>query len=89
MISKAGKKAEGFRYKCVLMDARCSYPRLTLPTGMPSPHEGWLSAKLADPQAKQVLEKMAANLKPDDPKAQKLTGAMILKEFLAQFLAPL
>mgnify|MGYP000853270308 CR=1 FL=1 len=82
-ISKAGKKVEGFRNKWVLMDAKCSYPRLALPTGMPTPHEGWISAKLANPRAKQVLEKMAVDLKPDDPSVERLTGAMIIKEFMS------
>ena len=35
-ISKAGKKAEGFRSKWVLMDPKCSHPRLVLATEMPS-----------------------------------------------------
>ena len=39
-ISKAGKKAEGFRSKWVLMDAMCSHPRLVLPTEMPMSHDG-------------------------------------------------
>ena len=50
-ISKAGKKAEGFRSKWVLMDAKCSHPRLVLPTEMPVSQEGWLRAKLTDPRA--------------------------------------
>ena len=40
-ISKAGKKADGFRSKWVMMDAKCVHPRLKLPTGMPRPDEGW------------------------------------------------
>ena len=64
-------------------------PRLSLPTGMPSSDKSWLSVKLSDPRAKHVLEKMATDLKPDGPRVQKLTGAMILKEFMAQRLAPL
>lgn len=36
-----------------------------------------------------MLERMAANLKIDDPKAEKLMGAMIVKKFLTQRLAPL
>ena len=71
------------------MDAKSSYPQLSLPTGMPSSDESWLNVKLLDPRAKHVLEKMAADLKPNDPREHKLTGAMILKEFLAQRLAPL
>nr|XP_020170213.1 chromosome partition protein Smc-like [Aegilops tauschii subsp. strangulata] len=56
---------------------------------MPSPRDRWLRAKLTDPRAKQVLEKMTTDLKPDDPRVEKLMGAMLLKEFLAQRVAPL
>ena len=82
-ISKAGKKAEGFRSKWVLMDAKCAHPRLVLSTEMPSPHDRWLRAKRTVPWAKQVPEKMTADPKPDDPRAEKLMGAMLVKEFLA------
>nr|XP_020189255.1 uncharacterized protein LOC109774906 [Aegilops tauschii subsp. strangulata] len=88
-ISKAGNKAESFRSKWVLMDAKCSHPRLVMPMEMPTPHDGWFRARLTDPRAEQVLDKMTADLKPDDPKAAKLMGAMIVKEFLAQHVAPL
>ena len=81
-ISKAGKKAEGFRSKWVLMDAKCSHPRLVRPMEMPVSHDGWFRAKLTDPRAELVLERMTADLKPDDPRAGKLTGAMIVKEFM-------
>ena len=40
--------------------------------------------ELADPLAERLLEKMTAGLE-----AGKLTGAMIVKEFLTQHLAPL
>ena len=39
-ISKAGKKADGFRSKWVMMDAKCVHPRLMLPTKMPQSDEG-------------------------------------------------
>ena len=55
-ISKAGKKAEGFRSKWVMMDAKCAHPRLTLPMEMPQSNEGWLCAKLKDDRVKPVLE---------------------------------
>ena len=71
------------------MDAKCSHPRLVLPTEMPVSHEGWLRAKLTDPRATQVLDRMTADLKPDDSRTAKLTGAMIAKEFMAQRVAPL
>ena len=51
---------------------------------MPQPDEGWSRAKLTDDRAKLVLEKMNADLKPGKAKAAKLTGAMLLREFLAQ-----
>ena len=88
-ISKAGKKAEGFRSKWVLMEAKCSHPRLVLPTEMPVSQEGWPCAKLTDSQAAQVLERMTADLRPGDSRAAKLTGAMIVKEFMKQHVAPL
>ena len=50
-ISKAGKKAEGFRSKWVLMDAKCANPRLVLPTEMPVSQEGWLHVKLTNSRA--------------------------------------
>ena len=71
--SKAGKKADGFWNKWVLMDAKSPYRRLALPTGMPAPHEGWNSVKLTDPRAEQMMGRMVADLKPDDPKTEKLT----------------
>ena len=80
---------EDFRNKWIFMDAKRSYPRLELPTGLPTPQEGWSHEKLTDPRAEQLMEKMVVGLKPDDPKAEKLTGAMIVKEFLTQCLAPL
>ena len=79
-ISKAGKKAEGFRSKWVMMDAKCVHPRLMLPMEMPQSDEGWLCAKLADDRAKPMLEKMTADLKPGNAKAAKMMGAMLLRE---------
>ena len=79
-ISKAGKKAEGFRSKWVMMDAKSIHPRLTLPTEMPQSDEGWLCAKLTDDRAEPVLEKMTADLKPGNAKAAKMMGAMLLRE---------
>ena len=56
---------------------------------MPQPGEGWSHAKLADDWEKLVLEKMNADLKPGNAKAAKLTGAMLLREFLMMRVAPL
>ena len=88
-ISKAGKKADGFRSKWVMMDAKCVHPCLVLPTEMPQSDEGWSHAKLDDDRATSVLEKMNADLKPGNAKAAKVTGAMLLREFLMLRVAPL
>ena len=45
--------------------------------------------KLTDDWAAPVLEKMNADLKPGNVKAAKLTGAMLLREFLMLRVAPL
>ena len=50
---------------------------------MPAKLDRWAHEKLTDPRATPVLEKMTANLE-----AEKLTGAMLVKEFLTQRLAP-
>ena len=88
-ISKAGKKADGFRSKWVMMDAKCVHPQLKLPTEMPQSDEGWSRVKVTHDRAKLVLEKMNADLKPCNAKAAKLTGAMLLREFLVLRVAPL
>ena len=56
---------------------------------MPQSDEGWSHAKLTDDRAKLVLEKMTADLRPGIAKAVKLTGAMLLREFLVLRVAPL
>ena len=56
---------------------------------MPVCQEGWLRAKLTDPRAMQVLERMTADLKPGESRTEKLTGAMIAKEFMVQRVDPL
>ena len=81
-ISKTGKRADNFRSKWVMVDARCIHSRMVLPTRMPQPDKGWSRAKLDDNRAKPVLVKMNADLKPDNMKAAKLTGATLLREFL-------
>ena len=42
-ISKTGKKADGFRSKWAMMDAKCVHPRLMLPTEIPSLTRGGLA----------------------------------------------
>lgn len=65
-----------------MMDAKCIHPRLKPPTKMPQSDEGWSSMKLTDDRAKSVLQKMTTDLKPGNAKPAKLTGAMLLREFL-------
>nr|XP_020189660.1 microtubule-associated protein 4-like [Aegilops tauschii subsp. strangulata] len=56
---------------------------------MPQSDKGWSSAKLTNDQATSVLEKMNADMKQGNTKAAKLTGAMLLREFLMLRVAPL
>ena len=72
-ISKAGKKADGFRSKWVMMDAKCVHPRLAPLTEKPQSGEGWFRAKLTNIRAVLVLERMNTDLKPGNTKAAKLT----------------
>ena len=80
---------DDLRNKWIFMDAKRSYPQLELPTGLPTPHEGWSHEKLTDPRTEKLLERMTADLKVEDPKAERLMGAMIVKDFPTQRLAPL
>ena len=56
---------------------------------MPQSDKGWSCAKLSDEQATLVLEQMKTDLKPGNAKAAKVTGAMLLREFLMLRVAPL
>ena len=56
---------------------------------MPVSQEGWLRVKLTDSRATHVLDRMTADLRPGDSRATKLMGAMIVKEFMKQRMAPL
>nr|XP_040258157.1 ribonuclease Y-like [Aegilops tauschii subsp. strangulata] len=71
------------------MDAKCIHPRLALPTEAPQSDKGWPRAELTDERASSVLEQMTTNLKPGNAKAAKVTGAMLLMEFLMLRVAPL
>ena len=62
---------------------------MTLPTEMPQSDKGWSRAKLTDERAMLVLEQTNANLKSGNAKAAKVTGAMLLREFLMLCMAPL
>ena len=66
------------------MDAKCSQDLLELPTEFPSSGKGWLSEKITNPSLRPLMKKME-----DDLKNEKLTMAMIVKEFMMQRLAPL
>nr|XP_020200821.1 uncharacterized protein KIAA1522-like [Aegilops tauschii subsp. strangulata] len=56
---------------------------------MPQSDKGWSCAKLTDERATLVLEQMNANLKLGNVRAAKVTGAMLLREFLMLRVAPL
>nr|XP_045090175.1 actin cytoskeleton-regulatory complex protein PAN1-like [Aegilops tauschii subsp. strangulata] len=71
------------------MDAECVHPHLVLPMEMPQSDKGWSRVKLTDDRATLVLEKMNADLKPGNAKAAKVTGAILLREFLMLRVAPL
>ena len=72
-----------------MLDAGCINSRLVLPTGQPQADEAWSRANLDGRRAKLVLEKMNVDLRPSNMKAVKLTGATLLREFLAHWVAPL
>nr|XP_020192514.1 transcription initiation factor TFIID subunit 3-like [Aegilops tauschii subsp. strangulata] len=71
------------------MDAKFVHPRLVLPTEIPQSDKGWSCVKLTDERATSVLEQMNTDLKPGNTKAAKVTGAMLLWEFLMLRVAPL
>ena len=48
MTLKAGKRADGFRSKWVMVDARCNNSLLELPTEQPEAVEAWYHTKLDD-----------------------------------------
>ena len=72
-----------------MLDAGCINSRLALPTEQLQADEAWSRVKLDDRRAKLVLEKMNADLRPSNMKAAKLTGAMLLREFLVHRVVPL
>jgi hypothetical protein len=81
---RSGKKVVNFRRRWVFMDARDPNPRLESPTELPEKLDRWGHEKLTDPWAALVLRRMMT-----DMEASALTGAMLVKEFLTQRLAPL
>ena len=88
-ISKPGKRIEGLRSKWVMVDAGRIHPRLILPAEQPASSSDWCRAELMDPRTKLVLEKMDADLRPVSTAAAKLSGALLLREFLEHQVAPL
>ena len=71
------------------MDAQRADPRLVLPTAAPPPNGGWPKAELVDERASSVLGQMMTDLRPGNARAAKVTGAMLLREFLTLRVAPL
>ncbi|KAE8818275.1 hypothetical protein D1007_03905 [Hordeum vulgare] len=84
LLLKAGKKVENFTHHCVLMSIKDANPWLEEPKGLPEKTSAWSSAKPSDPRAEPILERFS-----HDISSKRLTSGMIVKEFLAQRLAPL
>ena len=72
-----------------MMDAKHAHPRFALPTEVPQFNKGWPRAELADDRASSMLGQMTTDLKPGNAKAAKVTGVMLLREFLTLRVAPL
>jgi hypothetical protein len=83
ILLKAGKKVESYRNRWVFMDAHEVNPLLLTPTTLPTQSPGWGHQMLTDPRAQPVLARIAAH------GDAKLTGAMIVKEFLGQRITTL
>ena len=88
-ISKTGKRIDGFRSKWVMVDVRLIHPRLVMATGQPKAVDAWSRMELDDPCAEVMLKRMNADLRLGNLGAAKLTGAMLLREFLEHWVAPL
>ncbi|KAE8789621.1 hypothetical protein D1007_36272 [Hordeum vulgare] len=78
LVLKAGKKVENFRHRWVFMSFKDANPRLEEPKGLPKKTSVWSSTKLSDPRAVPVLERFSRDIS-----TKRLTGGMIVKEFLA------
>ena len=72
-----------------MVDAKLAHPCLVLPTEAPRQGKEWPRAELVDERASSVLGQMVTDLKPGNAKATKVTGAMLLREFLTLRVAPL
>ena len=88
-ISSTGKRADNIRSKWVMMDAKRADPCLVLPTEAPRQGKGWPKVEVVDERASSVLGQMMTDLKPGNARAAKITGAMLLREFLMLRVAPL
>ena len=84
MLLKVGKKVENFRHRWVLMCLNDATPRLEEPKELLEKTSAWSSAKLSDPRVVPVLERFSRDIS-----TKRLTGGMIVKEFLEKRLAPL
>jgi hypothetical protein len=73
-----------FRRKWVFVDARRSHHWLRRPDAPPGKQARWVHEKLTDPRAKELLEKMTKELTTG-----KLSGPLLVREFLKQCLAAL
>ncbi|KAI5007464.1 hypothetical protein ZWY2020_051023 [Hordeum vulgare] len=84
VVLKAGKKVDNFRHRWVLMCLKDANPRPEEMKGLPEKTSAWSSVKLSDLWVVPMLERFSRDIS-----AKKLTGGMIVKEFLVQRLAPL
>ncbi|KAE8808454.1 hypothetical protein D1007_15008 [Hordeum vulgare] len=84
LLLKAGKKVNNFRHRWVLLSLKDANPRLEEPKRLPEKTHAWSLAKLSNPRAMTILERFSLDIS-----AKRLTSGMIVKEFLAQRLAPL
>ncbi|KAE8793588.1 hypothetical protein D1007_31747 [Hordeum vulgare] len=84
LLLKAGKKVENLRHRLVFMSLKDANPQLEVLKGLPGKTSAWSSAKLSDPRVVPILERFS-----HDISNKRLTGGMIVKEFLAQHLAPI
>ncbi|KAE8809709.1 hypothetical protein D1007_13597 [Hordeum vulgare] len=66
------------------MSFKDANPELKELKGLLEKTSTWSSAKLSDPRAAPILERFSRHIS-----AKRLTGGMIVKEFLAQRLAPI
>ncbi|KAE8803450.1 hypothetical protein D1007_20678 [Hordeum vulgare] len=82
LLQKAGKKAENFWHRWVLMSLKEANPRQEVPKRLPEKTSAWSSVKLSDPQVAPVLERFSRDII-----AKRLTHGMIVKEFLAPLQA--